>query len=1045
MGRLSWSAAPAAVAAATVLLLLLLLPPAAVLALQSMSDARPAGRGLDVAGAYIVVLEDAPAATYRGDVSGYEATHVQAASASSDSSGPRKLDVSTAAVVAYAAFLEEQSVSVAAAASVAAEDVLYKYKYLLAGFAARVTSAQQLAALRSDPRVSLVERVRWLHTTTFSTPRFLGLEGNNSSGSGGAWDQLGGPSSAGEDVSICVIDTGIEPEHPSFSDRQNTSSDAGAYAYTVYSNALYSGSCPIGEAFPAGTCNRKLVGCQAFSKGLLASNKSIPAGDFNSCRDGAQHGTHVSATAGGARADISGNGKLVISGMAPKARLAMYKALWGESGTNIDIAAALDKVAADGCDIVNLSLGGPGITLADAMSLTVMNAAAAGVTVVFAAGNSGPNPGTVDNPYPYAIVVAASTHSRKISATVQANGKRYVGTGFYSKAVGPARLLLANAAALPSAASADAQKCFNNTLDPKKVAGTIVVCDRGVSARADKAKEVERAGGIGMLLVNVPDGATDVMTEILSVPHVHLKADSRDALRSYAATASASVKLLPSVTVNNALAPQMASFSSRGPAQAARGSFLTPDITAPGVDVYAPVSKNKTNLNNNFLSGTSMSSPHVAGLAALIRQRYPRWSPMAIKSALMTTAYQETKTGQPGQPFCKPFECGAGHVDPPQMLNPGLIFDSTYEDWAKALCANDIDVQLPAGMKNRYCQSCPILSSGQPDPCDPANLNLPSIALTKLAEGVPKVIFRTVTNVMSTTASFSGIATIDQAAEKLLKVTSISPAAFTLGAGQSQLLRIEVLAQPGAIEAGWMFGSIAWRSNKGTNTRIPLAAKVALLGAPLETSPAITAVKKGLSYGYTIHPGVTGRLRLNHTGLTPADMVYGSISTGYEISVNVTIPENTTYARFAVFQADFRAAGGAPLAFTQDVNIYVALANSTSALAYGEGTAPDEIVSMTAPAPGIYTVYVTGEKVADDVKVFLNIWLLSNTPAPNMQYRRSMAVTAGKKAIVGLQFSKDLNFGSPLGAGGPPTRYLARIEPSYGKIEGDATVVSLVA
>lgn len=101
--------------------------------------------------------------------------------------------------------------------------------------------------------------------------------------------------------------------------------------------------------------------------------------------------------------------------------------------------------------------------------------AAAGVTVVFAAGNSGPNPGTVQNPYPYAIVVAASTHSRQISATVQANGKRYVGAGFYAKAIGPARLLLANVAALPSAASADAQKCFNNTLDPKKVAGSIVV------------------------------------------------------------------------------------------------------------------------------------------------------------------------------------------------------------------------------------------------------------------------------------------------------------------------------------------------------------------------------------------------------------------------------------------------------------------------------------------------------------------------------------------------------------------------------------------
>ena len=101
--------------------------------------------------------------------------------------------------------------------------------------------------------------------------------------------------------------------------------------------------------------------------------------------------------------------------------------------------------------------------------------AAAGITVVMAAGNSGPNPGTVENPFPYATIVAASTHSWKSVARVLADGKRYVGAGFIEKAVGPARLLLANAAALPSAKDADVQLCLNATLDPRKVAGTIVV------------------------------------------------------------------------------------------------------------------------------------------------------------------------------------------------------------------------------------------------------------------------------------------------------------------------------------------------------------------------------------------------------------------------------------------------------------------------------------------------------------------------------------------------------------------------------------------
>jgi subtilisin family serine protease len=253
MHHLRSSSAPAAAAVAPALLLLLLL-----LAVPGgASDTFEVTDSPTAAGAYFVVLKDAPSATYRGDISGFEATQVQQASVTSDSAAVRKLDVSSAAVVAYAAFLEAQSASVAAAADVAAEDLLYTYKHVLAGFAVRVTSARQLAALRRDRRVAAVEAVKWMQAYTFTTPGFLGLEGNSSSsssGGGGAWDQVGGVTRAGEDVSICVVDTGIEPEHPSFSDRQNTSSDTGPYAYAASNSALYQGSCPVGEEFPAGTC-----------------------------------------------------------------------------------------------------------------------------------------------------------------------------------------------------------------------------------------------------------------------------------------------------------------------------------------------------------------------------------------------------------------------------------------------------------------------------------------------------------------------------------------------------------------------------------------------------------------------------------------------------------------------------------------------------------------------------------------------------------------------------------------------------------------------
>jgi hypothetical protein len=243
-----------AVTACAALLMVLLAAPASASEDVFQYTDSPIG-----AGAYFVVLRDAPAATYRGDTSGYAATQVQQVSIASDSAAVRKLDVSTAAVVAYAEFLEAQSASVAATADIAADDMLYTYTYVIAGFAVRVTSAAQLAALRRDRRVANVQRAKWMHATTFTTPGFLGLEGNSSSSSssgssGGAWDEVGGAKKAGEDVSICIIDTGIEPEHPSFSNRQDASSDTGPFAYSTSNSALYKGNCPVGEEFPAGTC-----------------------------------------------------------------------------------------------------------------------------------------------------------------------------------------------------------------------------------------------------------------------------------------------------------------------------------------------------------------------------------------------------------------------------------------------------------------------------------------------------------------------------------------------------------------------------------------------------------------------------------------------------------------------------------------------------------------------------------------------------------------------------------------------------------------------
>ena len=178
-----------------------------------------------------------------------------------------------------------------------------------------------------------------------------------------------------------------------------------------------------------------------------------------------------------------------------------------------------------------------------------------------------------------------------------------------------------------------------NVLDPEKVAGKIVVCDRGVTARVNKSYAVMEAGGVGMILVNTAAGQT-LNADFHSVPTVHLQDTDRAAVKAYAADDGATATINKATIDYTTPAPFTASFSSRGPLRAGGGDLLKPDVMAPGQDVLAAVSPaSGGGLSFNLYSGTSMSTPHVAGLAAMFKQMKPGWTPMMIKSAIMTSAY----------------------------------------------------------------------------------------------------------------------------------------------------------------------------------------------------------------------------------------------------------------------------------------------------------------------------------------------------------------------------------------------------------------------
>ncbi len=299
---------------------------------------------------------------------------------------------------------------------------------------------------------------------TSSTPTFLGLDAP-----GGLWDQLGGTGKAGEGIIIGLVDSGIWPESFSYDDRTGLNGNATKDGKLDYQQIPgWHGKCVPGEEFNASMCNQKLIGAQYFNESW-GGNEGINAlrpWEFNSPRDYNGHGTHTSSTAGGDHGTpILGPAAAfgTISGMAPHARIAMYKALWSTqdavtaSGYNSDLVAAIDQAVSDGVDVINYSISGTQTNFADPAEIAFLYAAGAGIFVATSAGNNGPDEATVAHPGPWHTTVAAGTHNREIQGSVTlGNGTTYHGASVAIKA-GPAPLIDSTAAGLPRSQCYSAQ------------------------------------------------------------------------------------------------------------------------------------------------------------------------------------------------------------------------------------------------------------------------------------------------------------------------------------------------------------------------------------------------------------------------------------------------------------------------------------------------------------------------------------------------------------------------------------------------------------
>ena len=302
----------------------------------------------------------------------------------------------------------------------------YRYGYVFEGFAAELTD-EQATKLRTIPGVLGVSKDDLQQPDTSSTPGFLGL-----SVPGGVWDTRR-RRRAGEGVIIGIIDSGIWPENPSFSDRTGPNGNGTQDGKLVFQQLPgWNGRCIPGEGFTAAKCNQKLICAQCFSAafGGDARQGSMPW-EFVSARDDGGHGAHTACTAGGNNGVRHRPRRVYgkISGIAPRARIAVDKACWGVApaggGYNSDIVAAIDQAVADGVDVINYSICGTLTNFRDPVEIAFLFAADAGVFVAASAGNGGPATTTVAHPSPWITTVAASTHNRTAQDTVTMGNGRH--------------------------------------------------------------------------------------------------------------------------------------------------------------------------------------------------------------------------------------------------------------------------------------------------------------------------------------------------------------------------------------------------------------------------------------------------------------------------------------------------------------------------------------------------------------------------------------------------------------------------------------------
>jgi minor extracellular serine protease Vpr len=614
--------------------LILLLPAQAAIADQSTDEPKSEA----VSDYAIVLLRDPPAASYRGGLPDLPRT------------APRHglLNRASPAYQAYRAHLNAQHDQLRGylKRQLPQVEVVREYHDVLNGFAVALNGADP-AGLTKGPGVRAVQRSALYRPAMNVSTDLIGADE--------VWAQLGGAPDAGAGVRVAVIDSGIDLSNPFFDD-------------TGLPAQPQEDECDDQDNDPATPdTNNKVVVCKVFASGVAGTSQELII----------DHGTHVAGTIGG-RHDTSGTvaGTEVtltgLSGVAPGVTLGNYNVFpgvgagfvaFGGSAFSHDIAAALEAAVADGMHVANMSLGGTVQGPHDLLAEATDAAVDAGMVVVVAAGNSGPGDATVESPgsAERAITVGASTNPHFIGVPVAVSGGPTIGgaVGDFDPFSTPVT------ADYTVTDPADGCTTINGDLS-----GQIALIDRGVCAFTVKIRNAEAAGAVGVIVVNNSAGDPTAMahdgTELPGIPAVMVGMTEGGAMKPAGTVTVDGSEVAEFVSEN---ADILAGFSSHGPTPFT--TRIKPDLTGPGVNVASSVFGGEF----AFFQGTSMATPHVAGAAALLLDRYPDASPAEVKSRLANNAArvvtdQVTATVDPGV-----LARGGGRLDVPAAADATTWFD----------------------------------------------------------------------------------------------------------------------------------------------------------------------------------------------------------------------------------------------------------------------------------------------------------------------------------------------------------------------------------